>query len=579
MLPRNPTEQDILLMRQTYAIIIQTASPKELRQMALEAQEEGERRRGRSRGPVSTRASGPSERVPSQLPARPDSSTHFQSPTSGRPHGQSKRQSKRSSSLRDMATITREQPSPPRDGPAYVNGTPSTQPQRLVPDIDPGKYAVDDLAKGQMPTPRHPLNASLSSAEGSSSVDTAEGNSKTQEIKEPPSAAVPNEHSLENNPTSDPPEPNSAPGKVQEPSIQHATDTSTMTILPYVIRDDGAYRLPLSLQPAREDNAVIAEDDIAIELAFLSPGQLHTLQCLLRYHKEAEPRKLVRLKVARKPAPRFWQRQKRVTVAFVEGEAPDMPGFLLQPADSPGHPLNETDYLQSLQQIHEEGAPSVIGLPRFQDVTNDIINDMNAPWSQVGDRERFAEYRVWHIEPYSSFEKGGESTKDWTRSLLREESLPRAEIKRRLRTLDKDTTTTMEKTASLTIAQQFQVWRSIEAAKQGDPDPDYQWGFRQLEIIRYRRFFVVKQVKAIVVYVSKTPHLWAIQTLIQFKEVALTFTPAHSGYIRVLQIMLPPRRFIVFHTKPLSMPQMGNTSMQEVMSRLKDEEAAARQTL
>ncbi|KAJ2976187.1 hypothetical protein NUW58_g8151 [Xylaria curta] len=57
---QNPTTQDILLMRQTFAFITQIATPEELKLMAIEAQEDGERRRSRSKAPAGSRVPRPS---------------------------------------------------------------------------------------------------------------------------------------------------------------------------------------------------------------------------------------------------------------------------------------------------------------------------------------------------------------------------------------------------------------------------------------------------------------------------------------------------------------------------------------
>ncbi|KAI1748492.1 hypothetical protein F4782DRAFT_354329 [Xylaria castorea] len=407
-------------------------------------------------------------------------------------------------------------------GPDHVNGLTNPQQQKIAND-DSGEHALDRSAQGRIVTHNRVYNASVPSTRAHSSVHTEEENTTGQRAKRSPSAATSSEHDIDEKPALKPPEQGSAVLKGRRFSVQNVVGGSGKGILPYVIQEEGAYRLPISLQLART-SSLLSELDLTMELAFLSPGQLQTLQRLLQYRKD-EPLKLVGLEVAKKPNRRFWRKKRQITVAFVEGDVSDIPGILLPQADAPSQQMDGMAYLQSAQEVNHGTPPPRMGLPEFQDVTNDLSNTMHTPWSQASNGDRFTEYRVWHIEPYSSYDTGGDSGNDWARSLLKEETLPRVEIKRRLRILDKDPATMIEKSTILTNAQQFQVWRSIEAAKLGDPDPDYQWSLRQLEIIRTKRFFLVRQVKAIIVYVSKAPRLVHRDTSDIVPDISLSHIP------------------------------------------------------
>ncbi|KAI0485371.1 hypothetical protein F4859DRAFT_470767 [Xylaria cf. heliscus] len=602
------TKQDIVEIRQIYAFISKITTPDELRSMALEAQEDGERRRGRSRRPANSRIRWPSEypqiRPPArrnisnpiqlQGPQRPwdyiypqaennfspsDTETRYMSmtgpldrwpvmtsetingPTTLLRRGERQAGNRLSRSsivgegrrgegavytkhvlqgspasvssdmmvsptagvdsglpltdlkLTDAASVkdvvggrrlSAHLPQNRQNDPYHVNGFTDPRQQKVTNNIS-GKHALDISAQGKTATPGRGSDAGLASARVHSSMVTGDGNTKGQGAKSSLSATTPSEHDLDENLALESPKIDSGVLQGRRFPVQNVIGDSGTGILPYVIQEDGAYRLPMSLQPAPNDaNSVLSEHDLAMELALLSPYQLQTLQRLLLYHNEAKPRRLVRLGVTRKRGRKLWQRRSQVTVAFVEGDVSNMPELLPPQEDASN---SQTNGIRSAQQVNQGRPPSRIGLPGFQDVTNDLSNNLHTPWSQASNGDLFTEYRVWHIEPYSVHDIGGESVKDWTRSLLKEESLPRFEIKRRLKILDKDPATVIEKSAMLTNAQQFQVWRSIEAAKLGDPDLDYQWSLRQLEIIRARRFFIVKQVKAIIVYVSKTPHL------------------------------------------------------------------------
>ncbi|KAI0876335.1 hypothetical protein GGS24DRAFT_237698 [Hypoxylon argillaceum] len=526
------TNRDITYINQTYAFISQIATPEELRSMALEAQEERERLRGRSRRQVNSRVYGQLERSKIQAPTRqassrtvsisePERPQHFQ-PESNPVNWNTGTKHRRSTSPPESLPApffhsTREIPNGhvtsfleeahASNGvslhsrtalPVKLPITPSEgrqnedNPRAL--DTNSGKHASDNSAHEQTTTHNHTPNINSSSAQADSPVNTADKNITGPEVGGPSSVVTPNENSHDEEPALNPSNVESEAHQNPKLLAQDAADESNTEALPYVIQEEGAYRLPTSLQlPRKDKNSVLSEQTLAMELAFLSPGQLNSLQRLLQHHSEAKPHKLVRLEVARKPARKFWQRQRRVTVAFIEGDVSNMPELLLPQGD------------QSAQQVDQGRLLSRTGLPKFQDVTGDVIDEMRISRGQAVDVERFTEYRMWQIEPYSALQIGGRSAQDWTRSLLKEEDLPRVEIRRRLRILDKDQSTMIEKTATLTVTQQFQVWRSVEAAKMGDPDPDCHWSIRQLEIIRSRRLFITKQIKAIIVYVSKAP--------------------------------------------------------------------------
>ncbi|KAI1146721.1 hypothetical protein F4825DRAFT_466314 [Nemania diffusa] len=520
------TNRDITYINQTYAFISQIATPEELRSMALEAQEERERLRGRSRRQVNSRVYGQLERSKIQAPTRQASSRTVSISEPERPqHFQPE-----SNPVNwNTGTKHRRSTSPPESLPAPAEN--NEQPRAL--DTNSGKHASDNSAHEQTTTHNHTPNINSSSAQADIPVNTADKNITGPEVGGPSSVVTPNENSHDEEPALNPSNVESEAHQNPKLLAQDAADESNTEALPYVIQEEGAYRLPTSLQlPRKDKNSVLSEQTLAMELAFLSPGQLNSLQRLLQHHSEAKPHKLVRLEVARKPARKFWQRQRRVTVAFIEGDVSNMPELLLPQGD------------QSAQQVDQGRLLSRTGLPKFQDVTGDVIDEMRISRGQAVDIERFTEYRMWQIEPYSALQIGGRSAQDWTRSLLKEEDLPRVEIRRRLRILDKDQSTMIEKTATLTVTQQFQVWRSVEAAKMGDPDPDCHWSIRQLEIIRSRRLFITKQIKAIIVYVSKAPRQYEMANT----NVHPRTSSWHLGKSKLNTTLAP--QGIVYHDVP-----------------------------
>ncbi|KAJ2991930.1 hypothetical protein NUW58_g2339 [Xylaria curta] len=404
-----------------------------------------------------------------------------------------------------------------------INGSLDEQKQQM-PNAGPRKHETTSPTQRQKTAHDGASSVGASSAQARGPVSMAKGDTSASQPEVMSSVITSNGRDPSEKAASNSSEAGSKVHQDHDSSAQNAASGPGTEILPYVIHEERAYQLPISLKlTSINTKSVPPEHDLAIELAFLNAGQLRTLQRLLQYRGETGARKLIRLEVAKKPARRFWQRPRRVTVAFVEGEASGMPVSILPHGDASHRQLKDVD------QLGQGSLPSRIGLPNFQDVTNDLINDI-VPWNQRTDRERFTEYRVWHIEPFSASEAGGESTKDWARSLLREENLPRTEIKRRLRILDKDPSTVIAKSTMLTPAQQFQVWRSLEAAKLGEPDPGYQWTLRQLEVIWSRRFFVVKQAKAIIVYVAKAPEFPYNDTLDDVTQNAPKINPHNDSH-------------------------------------------------
>ncbi|KAI0451837.1 hypothetical protein F5B21DRAFT_516479 [Xylaria acuta] len=454
---QHPTNRDNIEIRQIYAFM-KIATPEELRLMASEAQEDGERRRGRSRRPASSRIRLLSEYSQIQSPTGRNSSNIIRLPEHRIQWNNIDPQAKKNFASSDTDTghmrITSPQDRLPTITYETTNGPLDS---RKMANNDSGKYTLDRSVQGKIAAYNHASDASVPSARAHSPVVTGKENTSGLGVKGSPSATTPSEHGIDEKTALDAPKRGSV-------SVTGASGTE---ILPYVIQEEGAYRLPITF---------ISEHDMAMELAFLSPGQIQTLQQLLQYRNETEPRKLVGLE------------QRQATVAFIEGAASDTPGLLLPQADASRSQMDGMAYLQSTRQVNHGRAPSAIGLPEFQDVTNDLSNKMHIPWGQASIGDRFTEYR---------------SAKDWARSLLKEETLPRVEIKRRLKILDKDQAT-------------FQIWH-------------VQWSLRQLEIIRARRFFIVKQVKAIIVYVSKVPRPLHHDAPDGASEIALPYVP-HKFY-------------------------------------------------
>ncbi|KAI3335125.1 hypothetical protein F4824DRAFT_166894 [Ustulina deusta] len=265
---------------------------------------------------------------------------------------------------------------------------------------------------------------------------------------------------------------------------------------------------------------------------------------------------------------KFWQKSAKVMIAFVEGETSGMPeGVSLVVADSTGTaasrlphntafgvPQQQTPALGSSSLVNNDsnlepsdaersrtgrveptsspqtqgvgrqnviahipsaaptsvqprGQPNswnITGISRIQDVTPLLVEEEE--W-----RKRFTEYKVWTIRPFLSIDQTQTPDDAWDRCVISEEHLNINEIKRRLAALDKNSMTVLEKMTTLAVSQQIQVQQSLEAAKSGASDSAHQWKFRQLEIIRSKRWFRPKHVKRVVVYVCVEPLLQAFK--------------------------------------------------------------------
>ncbi|KAI1116507.1 hypothetical protein F5Y14DRAFT_67407 [Nemania sp. NC0429] len=353
-------------------------------------------------------------------------------------------------------------------------------------------------------------------------------------------------------------------GVEAEPPFQKRTGRPEIQILPYVIHDGGAYQLPISLQSELQKTLRGAlkfknpERELAQRLALLSPNQIRTLQDILRYKSEEQIRKLVQLKVLKTSKLKFWQRGTQVMIAFVEGDVSSMPESILSTTDdtlssrygypgpvqvqnsasdlehvlpsvlnsskgvngilnsrtkqpSPESEMSATSPLPHLFHrnvinqipsiVPNQNQPNSSGgtrLPGFQDVTAFLVN--NEEW-----RKRLTEYRVWTIVPYLDSYLTRMPSHSWDRCLLSEDFLSVTDIKRRLSTLDKNSMTVLEKMSTLDVSQQIQVMRSVEEARTDGHEAASEWNIRQLEIIRTRRLFKPKNVKAIIVYVYRIP--------------------------------------------------------------------------
>ncbi|KAI1259189.1 hypothetical protein F5Y18DRAFT_410642 [Xylariaceae sp. FL1019] len=316
-------------------------------------------------------------------------------------------------------------------------------------------------------------------------------------------------------------------------------------VLPYLISDGGAYPLSTSLGSELKSNPQgglhlgHAGKRLSKKLAFVSPEQFQAVQTVLQQTPDEDAGTLAHLELVKKRR-KFWQKSSKVPIAFVEKDSstvlksgsfmtgksaavgahhagssrnqnpsgdfsktePKLPrvedlstpavidNHLLLPLG--GHRQNIVSHIQTTSPI-----PQSIELPGFQMFEHLLVNERE--W-----RERFTEFRVWTIRPFHS-DQARTSPDEWDRCMLSEETIDVPQIRLRLAALDKHATTLLEKLAALTISQQIQVMRSVEAAKTGDARLNDQWKLRQLEILRARRLFKQKQVKAITVYAYKEP--------------------------------------------------------------------------
>ncbi|KAI1811962.1 hypothetical protein GGS20DRAFT_63034 [Poronia punctata] len=331
---------------------------------------------------------------------------------------------------------------------------------------------------------------------------------------------------------------------------KHFPGDNAAQILPYVVYEGGAYQLPISLTPEMKVNLQGGAHsnqpgrDLTQKLAFLSAGQLQTLQQLLRHDSDNNTRKLAHLETLKnKSSKRFWHRSSRVMVAFIEGDTASMPPSILSerqdlasiggeertkgsgmpkimneatnfkkdgwsireamartdPASSVRHettPIPRQTQQRGQRDWLSGGGP--LGLPGLQDITPHLIFENE--WS-----ERQTEYRMWTLRPYPTAD--GDQTSDyWDSCLLLEEYCEVSEMQRRLKKLDKKSATVLDKMSTLTASQQIQVMQSIESARAVDHGSvNHRLLLRQLEIVRAKKFFKLQQVKAIVVYVCSKP--------------------------------------------------------------------------
>ncbi|KAI1173303.1 hypothetical protein F4777DRAFT_456728 [Nemania sp. FL0916] len=366
-----------------------------------------------------------------------------------------------------------------------------------------------------------------------------------------------------------------ADSQLRRGTSQGQENGQEIQILPYVIYDGGAYQLPVSLELELKNKLEGGmysrnhEKELAEKLAFLSPGQIRTLQDILRYNSGEQTRKLTRLEVLKKSSLRFWQKT-RVMIAFVEGDASSMPeGISSVNEDSADSRAGQTPlrWLQNTgtDMSQQRGFPQntllnqmTRGTPDFKSehglsgaelspksqpqIANSSLPQMSgrnvishvssvAPASRshhLGEpnvpnahglpsfqdvtivseeewRRGLAEYMVWTIRPYPNSGVTQLPPDNWDRCLLSEEFLSIPEIKRRLNNLDRNPMTILQKMNTLDGNQRIQVEQSVRAVKTGETPVNNQWNLRQLEIIRSKRIFRPKGVKTIVVYVSRVP--------------------------------------------------------------------------
>ncbi|KAI1326683.1 hypothetical protein F5Y16DRAFT_374377, partial [Xylariaceae sp. FL0255] len=527
----NLTEEGAKLMLKSYAIINQIATPEELQIIAYEAQAYGPRKSIASRPRVK----------------------HVQTPSRGR--GMDRQQNNISQSSNNTGNngvysprnTSKSPPAKSLSKDVLTNGSTPTPHNRIhdQPPVhivtSPGRRQLvhfSSSVQGGEQTDTSVQSQSGSEAvipgvpdEESDSAMNGQGNNSKEAGaigQQSPSPSVPTmcANSCSHGQTQSAGDKHVDRVRKDDDSAKRVS--TDLGLLPYIIDDHGAYQLPviLEVELKRKIQGRPAfrhpSQELAEKLAFLSERQIGVLQALLRYQEDPEKQvpKLAHLEVMRKPSAKFWQKPSRVMIAFIEGDTPSLPARVDvteearyendEKSDSStlGVPMvqrnRRQDIISSIPPVASAFVPqdgqknldrNVRSLPKLQDVTPLLASENE--W-----RKRFAEYRVWTIRPISTVIDLPDS---WDRCIISEEPFGAAEIGRRLSLLDKKKMTAIEKMATLAASQQIQITQSIEAAKANEIDPQFDWQLRQLEIVRMRKVFKPKYVKAIIVYVIKIP--------------------------------------------------------------------------
>ncbi|KAI1366552.1 hypothetical protein F5Y08DRAFT_300941 [Xylaria arbuscula] len=567
----NPTERDARLMLRTYAIIGNLASPQDLQIIAWETQTRSQTRPGTA------------GREPSVAPSRFKELRASSQPTDDKlrtARGPARSVSRGFGNARsrpiDIDVLPTTKPQSSRNG-IITNG------HVISSDFDTRKQqpAPTGSAQAHKPLVRFSSSIDDTTQQGdemdsvsrpncndqplTSGHGTVDGGIKTTTSPPPPRAQAqvdnpaPKEHTADSkemngdneqvmrqttamtpvNPSQGARDKQSQDKKSPENSnvgnafVRNAGQKEVQ-ILPYVLYEGGAYQLPVSLGLEMESkvqgtlNSLHSQKELTERSAFLNPGQVQTLQNILRDNPGDQARKLAHLEVLKKSSMRFWRRPTKVMIAFIEGETANMPQVVSLPSagianehlkmpqttilavpqqqipsrekfttNSQKQDINQQKSMSNSQTLLQAfSLPSnsrVSGISGIQDVTALLLE--TAEW-----RERFTEYKVWTIRPFSSIEQTDVSSINWDRCVISEEHLSNTEVGRRLAALDKNPMTILEKIATLAVSQQIQVQQSLEAAKSNAYDPARQWKFRQLDIIRSKKWFKPRHVKRVVVY-------------------------------------------------------------------------------
>jgi len=258
------------------------------------------------------------------------------------------------------------------------------------------------------------------------------------------------------------------------------SERSDVQITSYVITDDGAYQLPISPRPrlaARPQGTNTSrqyERILAKNLALLSPKEMQAVRLLC--DNKSAALKLVRIKIVQGSRLKFWTSQERIVIAFVEGQSSLMSKNISLPPDGSMLPRYSALY---------PAKPDTSRLPPNLEAI------LTKP-----DRH----YRVWTIHPYASTGTARSLPDNWSKCTFSEEFLDIVEIRQQLELLDRDkSSTVLQKMANLGADQQLQVWRVLQASRQGYYN---QSSLRQLSIVRAKGPFRRKAVRTIVVYVA-----------------------------------------------------------------------------
>ncbi|KAG8160674.1 hypothetical protein KVR01_008938 [Diaporthe batatas] len=314
----------------------------------------------------------------------------------------------------------------------------------------------------------------------------------------------------------------------------------------YIIKQGISYAIPHRLEPGLRDTVNNAlrlqpsQKSVYKKIASLSPENIAALETVLDDGGIGpQTRRLVHLSILQKALFQIGSSKEDTVLAIVEDPDPQRPWRDDEERmdENEEHLPRRPSYPVPLPLEHRPATLSDRFGPKLDEHLGSRgrsrlvkrrfhhdVQDVSTAMMDLSDYQAaLTTYRVWIIQQHPSLKKHETEAQNWTKCIVTEDFCNQDAIGERLHALDKRSPSVTNKRLSLRPDQQSQISFLHETLLNDETDEDYQWGLRQLDLVRSKEkpFQLIPTVTAIFVYLARTPRAHVnLQRLFETQHMA-----------------------------------------------------------